>query len=435
MPPDTPESRVVAAARRWNALPTQETREALIDAVDDLEEGVRAMEMGQSADEVEGLARDLWCAYDGRVDWDQASSEHESYRETARALLAAGWTRGGERAPAAVPALRWPAYDWTGHGYILQGTCGNCDRTALVTVERGHEAPWYHNGPECPCCGRIQWVGWHAPEEAPEKDVLAGLRAAGKIPHTPIDDDAPSAGGREAAPENGEATSNHPTFDPWEAVRYPILIEQFDGDGVAKYVASYPDLPWCGGCCGDTPMEAMQAALSARKAWMVYARRAGVAIPEPGSGGKAVSLAEAQTILARQSAEMDAQRERVVSTDPDSVEIGAPAGGREAALEAALRKAIDTLEIANDATRSIEARKLMARNAEGALRAVLALTPTDAAKAVRELVDDADHALSVLLAVKAQTPDGPLLVMVDDAIAGMCAALRPFGGAGDANGA
>ena len=152
MPPETPESRVVAAARRWNALPTQETREALIDAVDDLEEGVRAMEAGRPAGEV--------------------------------------------------PALRWPAYDWTGPGYPMQGTCGNCTRTSLVTVERGHEAPGYRNGPECPYCGRIRWVGWRAPEDAPEKDMLAGLRAAAQIPHVPIDgDDAASAGGREAALE------------------------------------------------------------------------------------------------------------------------------------------------------------------------------------------------------------------------------------------
>ena len=98
--------------------------------------------------------------------------------------------------------LRWPNYDWTGPSYTLQGTCGNCQRTSLVTVERGHGAPGYRNGPECPYCGCSRWVGWHAPEQAPEKDMLAGLRAAAQIPHVPIDgDDAPSAGGREAALE------------------------------------------------------------------------------------------------------------------------------------------------------------------------------------------------------------------------------------------
>ena len=108
-----------------------------------------------------------------------------------------------DEATAAVPALRWPAYDWTGPGYAMQGTCGNCTRTALVYVERGHELPGYHNGPECPHCGCHQWVGWRAPEEAsPEKDVIAGLRSLAQIPHVPIDgDDAPSAGGREAALE------------------------------------------------------------------------------------------------------------------------------------------------------------------------------------------------------------------------------------------
>ena len=91
-----------------------------------------------------------------------------------------------------VTSLRWPAYPWNGPSYVLRGTCGNCQRTALVTVERGHEAPWYHNGPECPCCGRTQWVGWHASEEASApKDTAAGLRTAAQTPHTPIDD-APS---------------------------------------------------------------------------------------------------------------------------------------------------------------------------------------------------------------------------------------------------
>jgi hypothetical protein len=94
--------------------------------------------------------------------------------------------------PDPTESLRWPAYPWTGPSYVLRGTCGNCDRTALVTVARGHEAPSYRNGPECPYCGCARWVGLRAPEDAPEKDMLAGLRAAAQIPHTRINDYAPS---------------------------------------------------------------------------------------------------------------------------------------------------------------------------------------------------------------------------------------------------
>lgn len=275
-----------------------------------------------------------------------------------------------------VTSLRWPAYPWNGPSYVLQGTCGNCDRTALVTVTRGHEAPGYRNGPECPYCGCSQWVGWHAPEE----------------------------GGR-------------------------------------------------------------------------------------------VTLAEAQTILARQSAEMDAQRKRVVSTDPDSVDTGAPAGGREAALEAApekdmlagLRAAaqiphtrINDYAPSDDVVASLAdllaeaegsaegngyvAMALAAISAIGgreaalerffglyqdwrtgrfsekgqteaqahdavilAAREVSALTPTDAAKAVRELVDAA-------LACTAADADisGDTMRPTPAMLARLRAAAVTVGGAGDA---
>ena len=173
------------------------------------------------------MARDLWDASGDALPWSECHGpqweqdervDRARCRKMARALLAAGWTRGGgrEAAPADVPTLRWPAYDWTGAGYAVQGTCANCARTALVYVRRGHLVPCHGFGPECPYCGCARWVGWHAPEEeAPEKDMLAGLRAAAKIPHTPIDgDDEPSAGGREAALE--------------EALRRCITVEHMD---------------------------------------------------------------------------------------------------------------------------------------------------------------------------------------------------------------
>jgi hypothetical protein len=231
-----------------------------------------------------------------------------------------------------VQSLRWPAYGWTGLAYVVKGACGNCGRAALVYVQHGHEAPWYHNGPECPCCGRIQWVGWHAPGEEPS--APAGL--------------------------------------------------------------------------ADKAWEELLDALTCR-AWDAYAasleRQTGIAAAQTHTGRRALREATAAIVKA--------------------------IGGREAALEAVVREAI-----AHDdyLTQGYDPSAWPVGLAQQAVAAV-ALTPTDAAEAVRELVDDADHALSVLLAVKAQTPDGPLLVMVDDAIAGMCAALRPFGGAGDADGA
>ena len=198
-----------------------------------------------------------------------------------------------------VQSLRWPAYGWTGLAYVVKGACGNCGRAALVYVQHGHEAPWYHNGPECPCCGRIQWVGWHAPEQAPEKDMLAGLRAAAKIPHTPIDDDAPSE-------------------DAVEAMRQALLME----------------LP------------------EAARAEMLQ--------------GATVVLDEWLTDMARAAL--------------------AAIGGREAALEAALRRCI-TVE-------HMDTHMPLAVRDAG--KAALALQPSAAAEAVRELATKATADAAVM---------------------------------------
>ena len=105
-------------------------------------------------------------------------------------------------------------------------------------------------------------------------------------------------------------------------------------------------------------------------------------------------------------------------------------GGREVALEAALHtvKAECDIYISTHHASCMCGACASWRTSDIAI----ALPRSTAAEAVRELVGDGDHALSVLLAVKAQTPDGPLLVMVDDAIAALRDALRPFVGEGDA---
>ena len=116
-------------------------------------------------------------------------------------------------------------------------------------------------------------------------------------------------------------------------------------------------------------------------------------------------------------------------------------GGREASASATVGAMIARWEsrahaLAAHAETDYEHRDLLlAKAAEIGpfVDELLALPPTAAAEAVRDLVGDGDHALSVLLAVKAKTPDGPLLVMVDDAIAALRDSLRPFVGDGDAD--
>ena len=143
--------------------------------------------------------------------------------------------------PDPTDSLRWPAYPWTGPSYVLQGTCGNCERTALVYVQRGHEAPTYHNGPECPYCGCRQWVGLRAPEDAPEKDMLAGLRAAAKIPHAPIDGDEPPTDDVRSVSwamdsANAEETGEAPL--PWEE------MDEEDREHIRRITASLRDAGW-----------------------------------------------------------------------------------------------------------------------------------------------------------------------------------------------
>ena len=143
--------------------------------------------------------------------------------------------------PDPTESLRWPAYPWTGPSYVLRGTCGNCDRTALVTVARGHEAPSYRNGPECPYCGCAWWVGLRAPEDAPEKDMLAGLRAAAKIPHTPIDDDAPPTDDVRSVSwamdsAIAEETGEEPL--PWEE------MDEEDRERIRRITAGLRDAGW-----------------------------------------------------------------------------------------------------------------------------------------------------------------------------------------------
>lgn len=227
--------------------------------------------------------------------------------------------------------LRWPNYDWTGPSYTLQGTCGNCQRTSLVTVERGHEAPGYRTGPECPYCGCSRWVGWRAPGEEPS--APAGL--------------------------------------------------------------------------ADKAWEELLDALTCR-AWDAYAasleRQTGIAAAQTHTGRRALREATAAIVKA--------------------------IGGREAALEAVVREAI-----AHDdyLTQGYDPSAWPVGLAQQAVAAV-ALTPTDAAEAVRELVEAARKALCDF-------------GLVNEAIAGQAmpglhpftltpraldAALRPFGGACDA---
>ena len=140
-----------------------------------------------------------------------------------------------------VTSLRWPAYPWNGPSYVLRGTCGNCQRTALVTVERGHEAPGYRNGPECPYCGCARWVGWQAPEDAPEKDMLAGLRAAAKIPHTPIDDDAPPTDDVRSVSWAMDSAIAEETGEPplpWEE------MDEQDREHIRRITAGLRDAGW-----------------------------------------------------------------------------------------------------------------------------------------------------------------------------------------------
>lgn len=67
---------------------------------------------------------------------------------------------------------------------------------------------------------------------------------------------------------------------PNEGIRYPVLLEPIEYDGVVEYSATVPDLPGCV-AAGDSPEEAMSQVQEAIRGWLAIASQEGLTIPEP----------------------------------------------------------------------------------------------------------------------------------------------------------
>lgn len=104
-------------------------------------------------------------------------------------------------------------------------------------------------------------------------------------------------------------------------------------------------------------------------------------------------------------------------------------GGREAALDAAVAAFLGGVTV--DGRCRVCGENPCAGTCDvSPLRAALALTPTDAAQAVRELVEAAEGATELLGGLAGDDAD---LQPYQRAWNALRAALRPFGGAGDAD--
>lgn len=67
---------------------------------------------------------------------------------------------------------------------------------------------------------------------------------------------------------------------PGDGLRYPVLLERLEYDGVVEYSATVPDLPGCS-AAGDSPEEAVASVQEAIQRWLADARQRGLPIPEP----------------------------------------------------------------------------------------------------------------------------------------------------------
>jgi hypothetical protein len=222
--------------------------------------------------------------------------------------------------------------------------------------------------------------------------MLAGLRAAAQIPHAPIDGDEPPTDDVRSVSWAMDSAIVEETGEPplpWEE------MDEEDRERIRRITAGLRDAGWVrvGKPEGDAVWSLTRAI-----------------IEECALANGFVITWNAAAVAARMAY--------------------AAFGGREAALEAACY-AVDMLTRSAFTHQSDEWDNTRPMDVWKQVRAALALTPTDAAKAVRELVKAASEACRVVL-------DPSVTFAGDDADRAMGmferlnAALRPFGGTGDA---